>query len=265
VNFGRRYVNSLLAADLLPPAEPPGVRNRAGHPWWRRYLASLLDIPLGPSGKEAAVRPAVEARRQRVPKVRSAVTGAPVGRLTPGGTPARSAAVRGTSWPAITLAALLVALAVIVVLPSLSGLTDGGKGGVAQSRPPGSPVVTGDPGTGGSGGIGATASAGPPTVSRSASPRTPAGCEEALAAVNSYNQSAGSSQADRAAAADKAASALGVAYQRADDPGVGQAALALADDFAQLANTLASGQTAGDDTARMSTDIQTLNSVCAPR
>ncbi|MFE6056461.1 hypothetical protein ACFQ6N_37430 [Kitasatospora sp. NPDC056446] len=44
MSFKRRYMDSLLSADPHPAPEPVSGRAITGN-WWRRFLASLLDVP----------------------------------------------------------------------------------------------------------------------------------------------------------------------------------------------------------------------------
>jgi hypothetical protein len=54
LSFGRRYVDSLLSAEPHPLTEPES-RRESGAAWWRRYAASLFDLPLASGLSQRAV------------------------------------------------------------------------------------------------------------------------------------------------------------------------------------------------------------------
>ncbi|MER7420456.1 hypothetical protein ABT346_27365 [Micromonospora peucetia] len=94
-------------------------------------------------------------------------------------------------------------------------------------------------------------------------PLRPAGCEEALAVVDRFYRTSGSTRQSRLAAATTAYQGMMGASLNADG-GVYQATVALSQDFSELRFIL-SGMVSGDHDAvqaRTDRDAQTLRDVC---
>lgn len=157
VSFRTRYTRSLLTADLLPP-QRADARERAGHPLWRRYLASLFDVPLAPrnaarpqprtSTGTAAVPPArpVQKKQQRLllplpaqsrPAFPTPQAGKPVY-----GAPAYGRR-RSRRRPALAMAALAAAAAAVSVFFILQTSQNPATGPAPTGSP--SPPVIGGP------------------------------------------------------------------------------------------------------------------------
>jgi hypothetical protein len=118
LSFGRRYLESLLSAEPHPLADPE-PRRVPGVKWWRRYLASLFDMPLASGLSRRAVLltdpdAIAGGRAPSAPKqppntvFRATPTRAPALR------PVVAAARRRSGQPLAPLIGLAAALAVVV-------------------------------------------------------------------------------------------------------------------------------------------------------
>jgi hypothetical protein len=105
-----------------------------------------------------------------------------------------------------------------------------------------------------------------PPPSLSLQPQRPLGCDEAIAAINEYNRTAGSAKSSQAAAASQARQNLMGASLSSSGGAVYSVIVALSRDFQNLEFIL-TGMVAGDyaaAVARTNDDIDTLRNVCTP-
>ena len=95
----------------------------------------------------------------------------------------------------------------------------------------------------------------------------PAGCEEALRAIDIYNRTAGSTRLSQDAAASQAYRSMMDATLDTDGGTAHAVTVALSGDFFTMRSIL-EGQLSGDyaaAVAQTNSDIRTLNDVCASR
>ncbi|MFJ9693905.1 hypothetical protein [Kitasatospora sp. NPDC101183] len=63
MSFLQRYLRSLLSTSVPVPASAPEAGGASGLPWWRRYVASLVGVPLAGAVGAGPVRRARPVRR----------------------------------------------------------------------------------------------------------------------------------------------------------------------------------------------------------
>ncbi|MEU3708504.1 hypothetical protein [Streptomyces catenulae] len=109
-----RYRASLLATDLVERPLEEDRTGPSGHPLWRRYVASLLDVPLPRTAPSDGRSAAADSRRSaaRVPETELAPVVVRAPRLVPGA----ALRPRRTGMRALVAAAALGAAAVAAVL-----------------------------------------------------------------------------------------------------------------------------------------------------
>ncbi len=160
-----------------------------------------------------------------------------------------------TDWEKI--GAIAGVLSVIVALVALRPSHSPSPG--PQPNPAYSPTYTPEPGP-------PTRHSPEPSPTLAIPATMPNGCTEAHTAIQTYNRTVGTTQASKAAAANQAYSDMMGADTEADSSSVYTILVALAHDFQNL-YFIASGQldqSYSEAAAHTKSDVNTLNSICAP-
>ncbi|MEV4559162.1 hypothetical protein AB0K51_19545 [Kitasatospora sp. NPDC049285] len=196
MTFGNRYLGSLLTRTPQPPT-PTGHRLSRELPWWRRYLASLIDAPATAPATDAAAPLAATAPRRAA--TAPPVLASPPQRLR-SSVGAGAIAVPGRTaraWPGFVAAAAgLVSVVLVFVAVSISPSSSPPPGATTMPANPTSPPHTGNPRP-------ATPTPEPsPTPSRTPSVRLV--CDQATQSLAAFHRTADGTPDSRADAADRA-------------------------------------------------------------